>query len=65
MPQPDPNPTPDERRRDAAAAVLARGVLRHLRAMKQAPPAATPESSSNCLEVSPEMPVHGGERAAG
>ena len=58
MPQPDLNPTPDQRRRNAAA-VLARGVLRHLRAVKQEASATTPDSPANCLEVSAAMPLHG------
>ena len=60
----EPDLTPDQRRRQAAA-ILARGVLRHLRAAKLTPSAPPPESSSNCLEVSRETPLHGGTGSAG
>jgi hypothetical protein len=50
----DPSHLTPDQRLDEVAAILATGV-RRLLALRPAPPQ---ESSGNCLEVSPALPLH-------
>jgi hypothetical protein len=58
------NLSPDDRRRQVAA-ILASGVLRHLRAAQAAASSPPRGSLRNCLDAAPESRRHGVSGAAG